>query len=81
MTNYDVVKKLIGLIEPIGESNTDEKRLNNLRELMALSDCILHSIIELIPYKNRPEFIMKKIGKEAFNYIKDLKYICMRNNL
>jgi hypothetical protein len=37
MEMIDIVKKLIGPIEPIGDSSTDEKRLENLREFIKLA--------------------------------------------
>ena len=41
MEVYDVVKKLIGPIEPVGESHTDEKRFENLKALTELVDSLL----------------------------------------
>ena len=38
MTNYDVVKKLIGNIRPVGEANEDVKRLENLKAICELMD-------------------------------------------
>jgi hypothetical protein len=49
MTNYDVVKKLIGNIRPIGDSNEDAKRLENLKEMCKLMDEI-HSAIDAVSY-------------------------------
>lgn len=49
MTNYDVVKKLIGSIRPIGDSNEDAKRLENLKEMCKLMDEI-HSAIDAVAY-------------------------------
>jgi hypothetical protein len=49
MTNYDVVKKLIGNIRPIGEAYEDAKRLENLKEMCKLMDEI-HSAIDAVAY-------------------------------
>ena len=38
MTNYDVVKKLIGEVRPVGETNEDNRRLENLKALCELMD-------------------------------------------
>lgn len=44
MTNYDVVKKLIGEITPVGESYEDAKRLENLKEMCKLMEEIQYDI-------------------------------------
>ncbi len=49
MTNYDVVKKLIGNIRPIGESNADLDRLENLKAMCELMDEI-HCDIDAVAY-------------------------------
>jgi hypothetical protein len=49
MTNFDVVKKLIGEVRPVGESNEDESRLKNLGVLCELFDQI-HTEIDSIAY-------------------------------
>lgn len=38
MDNHDVVVKLIGYILPVGETNEDHKRLENLHEMLKLVD-------------------------------------------
>lgn len=56
MTNYDVVKKLVGEINPIGESNTDRQRLENLKAMTELVEKLLADIDDLAyNYKNRKE--------------------------
>lgn len=49
MTNYDVVKKLIGDIRPIGDSSYDKYRLENLKAMCELMDEI-HSAIDSVAY-------------------------------
>ena len=41
MTNFDVVKKLIGNVHPIGETYTDEERFQNLRGMTELAEQII----------------------------------------
>ena len=65
MTNYDVVKKLIGEIDPVGETNTDEKRFVNLDETIKLIDQLITDVIFVIPNENRSEFSMKRAGQKA----------------
>jgi hypothetical protein len=52
MTNHDVVNKLIGNIRPVGETNEDNKRLENLKEMCSLVESILYDIDDLI-YRNK----------------------------
>lgn len=40
MTNTDVIKKLIGKINTIGETNTDNERFENLKESEFIKQCI-----------------------------------------
>jgi predicted translin family RNA/ssDNA-binding protein len=70
MTNYDVVKKLIGEIEPIGETNIDNERLKNLEAMCELMNEI-HTAIEDISYKyrNSQEFSIKRASEFARNIV------------
>jgi len=44
MDYYQIVRKLIGEIEPVGETNTDEKRLENLKNMTALISKLLTDV-------------------------------------
>jgi len=44
MTNYDIVKKIIGEIRPVGKSEVDSERLENLKAMCELSAEILEAI-------------------------------------
>lgn len=48
MTNHDVVKKLIGKIRPVGESNTDAERLENTKEMCHLVEMLLMDIVDMV---------------------------------
>lgn len=45
---YEVVKKLVGPIDPIGCSGTDEQRLKNLLELTNCVDRLIWDIHEIL---------------------------------
>ena len=49
MTNYDVVKKLIGNIRPVGKSEVDAERLENLKAMCELMNEI-HTAIDAVAY-------------------------------
>ena len=66
MKIYDVVKKLVGEIEPIGETNTDNERFENLKNMTDLVDRLL-SDIDSVAWrnKNRHEYSRSRAGKYA----------------
>lgn len=67
-----VVKKLIGPIEPVGESNTDTERTENLEQFLKLYDEI-DSIVNDIAwdYKDRHEASVKKMVKMCTKALQD----------
>lgn len=70
MTNYDVIKKLTGKIEPVGESHTDDKRLENLKETVVIVEQLLNDIYQVAKNESRHEHSMKVAGKYAREYLK-----------
>lgn len=72
MTNYDVVKKLIGKVEPIGESNQDSQRYENLLELIILTSQLVRDIRSAADFSDRQESSMKKIGDRANRGLQEL---------
>jgi hypothetical protein len=71
MTNYDVVKKLIGAIRPVGETNTDNERFENLKEMCKLMDEIDTAIKEVAwDFRNSKEFSIKRAVEYADNFMK-----------
>ena len=68
MDIYKVVKKLIGEIDPVGETNEDTKRLENLEETIELIKSLLSDIESVSINRNRQEYSMKEIGITAYNF-------------
>lgn len=70
MTNTDVVKKLIGNINPIGETNTDNERFENLKAMCELVNNLITEIDD-IAYKNEDarEFSVKRASEYASNFL------------
>ena len=66
----DIVNKLIGEIEPVGETHTDEKRLENLKAMTALVDELLEKIAEIAQKENRVEYSIKVCGRHAANFLR-----------
>jgi hypothetical protein len=72
MELYDVVTKLIGPIQPVGETNEDEKRFKNLTVMTHLIDELLFDISRVSSQKSRQEFSLKKAGEFASRFLSDI---------
>ena len=70
---YDVVKELVGKIDPVGETNEDNRRFENLKTMTALVEALLSDIDYVaITYSDRGEYSMSRAGKYAGKFNKDL---------
>lgn len=69
MTNYDVVKKLIGRIDSVGESHTDSKRFENLKETCQLVDELITDIANEASNSRAFEHSRKKSGEYAEKFL------------
>ena len=79
MTNYEIVKKLIGEINPVGETNTDDDRFENLKEMTDLVNMLINDIDNVsYRYRSRGEFSMKRASKFAHEFL--TKCIGIPNN-
>lgn len=70
----DVVLRLIGPVDPVGETNADNARFENLKALCELTEELV-CIIDEVSYKNKDsyEYSVKRAGEYAFDFIdKDL---------
>ena len=70
MNHKEIVNRLIGPIQPVGDSNVDRKRLENLKAQIDLVHDLLEEIIEVRKNKSRHESSMKHMGKTADEFIK-----------
>lgn len=73
INHYEVIKKLIGPIEPVGESHTDEKRFENLITLIGLMSSLMDDIQAVSKYKERHEFSIGRAGLFAKGALEGLK--------
>jgi len=72
MDVYDVVKKLVGEIKPVGETNTDDYRFENLKVMTDLVDKLLTDIDDIVPEKRSQEFSRKRAGDFADKFLTSL---------
>lgn len=65
-----IIQRLIGPIEPVGESHTDEARLDNLKAMCAMVNDLV-SAIDDVSYRNldRVEYSMKQAGQYAHDFL------------
>lgn len=71
---YPVVKRLLGAIEPIGETNVDEIRLENLKDTMYLVEKLMYDIHEVSKQSNRMEHSIGLAGRTANEFIKNIAF-------
>ncbi len=70
MELYDVVKKLLGEIDPVGETNEDNRRFENLKATTDLVYKLLTDIGYVEDYfKDCHEYSKKKASKFASKFL------------
>ncbi len=74
MDLHEIVKKLVGLIKPIGETNTDNERFENLKVLCHLIENLMMDIEDMAYYnKNSHEFSVKRAGEFGDKFLNAIK--------
>lgn len=80
MELIDIIRTLVGPVDPVGETNTDNARLENLKALIELVDTLVGDIDKVASNKTKPEYSMKRAGDFADQFIGDLQVTRERNN-
>ena len=75
MTHYEIIKKLIGPIEPLGDASRDPERLQNLKEITNLTERLVQYIHSVSRHESRQEYSVKLAGKLARECIDEIKLI------
>ena len=68
-----IIMKLIGDIDPVGETNEDEERFGNLEDMCALVAGLLFEIKRVSGNADRSEGSMRRAGKYAQVFLNDVK--------
>ena len=71
MELIDVVRKLTGPIDPIGETNADEERFENLITTLSIVESLLKDIYDVSQNKNCRAHSMKKAGMYAQKFLNE----------
>lgn len=66
-----VIDNLVGEVYPVGETHIDEKRLENLKTMIEVTDGLLDRISFVANEHNRTEWSMQKAGQTALEYLAD----------
>ena len=70
---YELIEKINGKIEPIGETHIDNDRFENLQRLVKLVDKLIFDINEVAGLRDREQYSLKKAGKYAFDSLKEIQ--------
>ena len=73
MELYEIVMKLIGPVQPVGETRADEQRLESMKKLTELTDRLLFEIDAAAHNADRAEASMRAIGVHARDFMADVK--------
>lgn len=67
----DTIMRLIGEVEPVGDTNVDAIRLMNMHRLQKLIEALIFEVQHVCIYSNNKEYSMKSIGEDAVNWLRD----------
>lgn len=73
MEIIDIVRKLIGPVEAVGDSGLDEKRLKNLEATCDLVNRLLYDIHQASHSSDNHQHSMKVIGQRAKEFLQEVK--------
>lgn len=66
-----IIKRLIGSIHPVGETNTDNANFESLKQQCELIQSLLHDVKALIPLKEHSAYSIKRAGEYAEKFINE----------
>ena len=67
----DTIMRLIGEIEPVGDTNIDTIRLMNMHRLQELIEALIFEVQHVCCiYSDNKEYSMKSIGEDALNWLR-----------
>lgn len=72
MEIVDVVTKLIGKIDPVGETHTDNARYDNIKVMTALIDSLMYEIHEIARYE-RHEYSINRAKRYCEGFLKHVQ--------
>ncbi len=73
MDLYDIIKRIIGNINPVGDTNIDKKRLENLKTHEEITYKLIEDLMWVSEDRDRIEYSMKNLGQSAYSQLLDIK--------
>jgi len=73
MEILDATRKLIGRIQPVGETYEDEERYVNLEQHEIVVMGLVEDLINVSEAKDRTEYSMKRSGECAYKILGEIK--------
>lgn len=70
---YDLVYKVIGEINPVGDSAIDAERKENLKEMIELIDSLLIDLHSVSCGLLRKDVSAREFGEMAYNALKEIR--------
>ncbi len=81
MDNYDVLKKLLGPIDPIGSTDVDAERYKNLEATIDVVNRLLFDIDAIVwKNKNPQEHSIIKAKEKASEFCRELRDSLLTND-
>ena len=69
----DIVRKIVGPIRPVGETNEDNERFENLKVMCKLIEGLLNDVERVgYDYRNAHEFSKKRASTHAQKFIAEM---------
>jgi hypothetical protein len=72
MDNTDIIRKLIGPVEPYGHVEIDEKLFENLKEMCQVVDNLIGDIESVSANKDSQLGSKQEMGKYAYRFLVNL---------
>ena len=73
MDIHEIVKKLVGETDPVGETNADNDRFENLKAMTELVDELLSDIYRVARGNNRHEYSINRAGQFASSFLDEVR--------
>ena len=73
MDIHEIVKTLVGKIYPVGETNADNDRFENLKAMTELVDELLSDIYRVARGNNRHEYSINRAGQFASSFLDEVR--------
>ena len=71
MDEKEIITKLLGKIEPMGETYEDNQRYDNLSSYDVILSFLISELAECIKYKDDNRYSVNRIGEKAYEILQN----------